>query len=341
MYQAIMNGTWTGLPTNITPAQVNKTLKNIHCLSCELSKRNRDATREGDGFHAPTPGEEISVDYQGKINPPSVRGYTGFYLFKDSFTGHRHTIMVKNKAAASYLDALQRVIVFYNSYGHTVSKIRCDAGTTEADAEVIEYLAIHHKIVVDPAGVGKQSQNPVEREAQTLIKGVGALLSDQTSLSRSWWCYAVESWTDTANCRPNSNDQIDNSASSTELITGTAPNLEEKFLFPFGCPITFIKPKDKRDSHFETSSDYGIALGSSKGSNGATLVMIPGHGTKVYSRTDVQRINHLPDNKTPDPSRKPIGAKSLAIWQRLTRVTDAQKSEGVVTRQDGDTSGRQ
>ena len=81
MYQAIMNGTWTGLPTNITPAQVNKTLKNIHCLSCELSKRNRDPTKEGDGFHAPSPGDEISVDYQGKINPPSIRG---FYLFKDS-----------------------------------------------------------------------------------------------------------------------------------------------------------------------------------------------------------------------------------------------------------------
>ena len=34
--------------------------------------------------------------------------------------------------------------------------------------------------------------------------------------------------------------------------------------------------------------------------------MPPGHGNKVYSRTDVQRINHLPENKAPDPSRKPI-----------------------------------
>ena len=61
--------------------------------------------------------------------------------------------MVKNKTAASYLDALQQVITFYNSYGHTIRKLRCDAGSTEADAEVIEHLA-HHKIVVDPAGVG-------------------------------------------------------------------------------------------------------------------------------------------------------------------------------------------
>ena len=102
-----------------------------------------------------SPGEELSIDYHGKINPPSICGYTGFYLFKDSFTGHRQ-IMVSNKAASSYLDAFQRVIIFYDSHGHTESKIRCDTGSMEADAKVIEH---HHKIVVDPAGVGKQNQN--------------------------------------------------------------------------------------------------------------------------------------------------------------------------------------
>ena len=67
MYQSIMHGTWTGLPDGLKPAQVNKILKNIHCLSCELSKRNKNTTEQGDGFHALLPVEEISVDYQGKI----------------------------------------------------------------------------------------------------------------------------------------------------------------------------------------------------------------------------------------------------------------------------------
>jgi hypothetical protein len=80
MYQSIMHGTWTGLPDGLKPAQVNKILKNFHCLACELSKRNKNPTEQGDGFHALLPGEEISVDYQGKIEPPSVRGFTGFYL---------------------------------------------------------------------------------------------------------------------------------------------------------------------------------------------------------------------------------------------------------------------
>ena len=55
----------------------------------------------------------------------------------------------------------------------------------------------------------------------------------------------MESWIDTANCRPNNNEQIDNSASSVELITGIAPNREDKSLLPFSCPITFVKPKEK------------------------------------------------------------------------------------------------
>lgn len=152
---------------------MNKTLKSILCLSCELSKWNLNPTKDGDGFHALNPGDEISVDNQGKTNPPSIRGFTGLYLFKGSYAGHRHAITAKNKSAASYLDALQRVIILCNSHGHTVCKLRCDAGSTKADAKVIEHLATNHKIVVDPAGVGKQSQHPLEKELQILIKGVG------------------------------------------------------------------------------------------------------------------------------------------------------------------------
>jgi hypothetical protein len=63
MYQSIMHGTWTGLPEGLKPAHVNKILKKAHCLSCEMSKTNNNATKQGDGFHFLLPGEEISVDY--------------------------------------------------------------------------------------------------------------------------------------------------------------------------------------------------------------------------------------------------------------------------------------
>jgi hypothetical protein len=82
-----------------------------------MCKQNKCKKKQGDGFHSNHPGEELTVDYQGKINPKSVRGFTGYYAIRDKFTGYRHAIMVKNKTAATYLAALQKVIYFYNSHG--------------------------------------------------------------------------------------------------------------------------------------------------------------------------------------------------------------------------------
>ena len=60
-----------------------------------------------------------------------------------------------------------------------------------------------------------------------------------------------------------------------------------------------------RDKHFDPASEYGIAVGSAKGSNGATLVIIPGRGTKPFARADVKRINHVPPIPTIDPALLP------------------------------------
>jgi hypothetical protein len=97
---------------------------------------------------------------------------------------------------------------------------------------------------------------------------------------------------------------MENFTSSQEIITGTALDLNTKFLFPFGCPVTFVKPTG-RDHHFDSSSEYGIAVGSSKGSNGATLVLIPGRGNKPFARADVKRINHIPPAPAIDPTLLP------------------------------------
>ena len=50
----------------------------------------------GSGVHGTLPAEVLSVDYQGLINPTSVRGHTGFFVFKDLFSGFRHAVFVKD-----------------------------------------------------------------------------------------------------------------------------------------------------------------------------------------------------------------------------------------------------
>ena len=142
------------------------------CTACELGKRNKLDKAYGTGIKPENPGQVISIDYQGKISPVSVRGFTGWFIFKDIRTGCRHGIMTKDKSAATFIEALSHVIDFYNRHGHRVDKLRMDAGSTENSAAVFEFCN-EHNIELDPAAVDEEQQNPVEREVQTFTSKRG------------------------------------------------------------------------------------------------------------------------------------------------------------------------
>jgi hypothetical protein len=223
------------------------------------------------------------------ISPVSVRGFTGFYLFKCLMSGYRHAIMVTEKSGATFNEALAHVIDFYNLHGHVVKKIRFDAGSTENSAETVDFLQLN-RIGVDPAAPKCQYQNPVEREVQTASKGIAALLIDQSALGPSFWCFAAESWCHTANHTTGAADCL--SASPLEIVTGRVPDISRDFLFPFGCPVTTHKTEEK-DFHYDTLSEFGLAVGCSSGSNRATLVYIPRKGTRAWERHDVRALKML------------------------------------------------
>ena len=261
-------------------------MSHIHCTACSLTKRNRQSVGKGSGVHGLLPAETLSVDYQGTISPISVRGYNGFFFFKDLFSGFRHAIFVKDKSGSTFLSAAEQVIGFYRQHGHHVRQIRCDAGSSENDQTAGTILQERHGVIMQPAAPGHQHQNPVEREVQTLIKGVSCLLHDQQSLGSTWWDYAVDSWVATANCRPHRNEWLNLPVSAYEIITGTAPDVARNFKFPFGCPVSAIPPRD-REWKYAPSAEFGLAVGSSPHLNGGTLVFIPGKGIKPRERYDV------------------------------------------------------
>jgi hypothetical protein len=171
----------------------------------------------GTGVHPVEPGLVLSVDWQGTVNPTWVRGYVGFYLIKDLHSACLHAIPTRDKTAETYRATLALVIDFYQTHGHRVLKIRSDAGSTENALESTEFLS-QFNIITDSAAPDEQQQNPVEREMQTLKKGVSALLIDQTALGPSWWCYAVESWISTSNATPRGG----NTLSPIEIVTSVA-----------------------------------------------------------------------------------------------------------------------
>jgi hypothetical protein len=97
------------------------------------------------------PAEILSVDYQGTINPTSVRRYTGFFFFKDLFSGYRHAIFVKDKSGETFYQAAQEVITFYKSHGHSMRSIRCDAGSSKNDSVSGAKLLDLYGVTMQPA----------------------------------------------------------------------------------------------------------------------------------------------------------------------------------------------
>ena len=280
---------WSGIPVGITGNDVRKVFNHLPCTACQLSKRNAATKRVGSGVISPYAGEELSIDYQGTICPPSSTGYTGFFLVEDVGTGYLHAKMTKSKDADSLIEFLQtKVLPFYRQHGNTVKRVRCDRGSTETSTAVDRYLKSCTPIIsLQPAGVQAQNQNPVERTVQTLIKGVGAVLIDQYTLSSRRWDLAVEYWIDRHNATPNSKCDDGQSCPYTE-VTGLVPDVEKQFAIPFGCPVTVNDPEGKQ-SKFDIRNKYGIAVGHSSNGNGDTKVIIPSIGiTNGHRPLEVQ-----------------------------------------------------
>ena len=91
------------------------------------------------------------------ISPTSVRGLTGYYVFKCLYSGYRHAVMIKDKSSASFEETLSYVIDFYNLHGHLVKKIRFDVGATDNSFSSATFFS-NNRIDVDPAAVKSQFQ---------------------------------------------------------------------------------------------------------------------------------------------------------------------------------------
>jgi len=335
MAKAINDETWLGVPSDITAADVNATFAKTSCTACQLAKSNRQPRGEGAGTHPEFPGQVIAVDYQGTITPTSVRGFNGFYIFKCLYSAYRHVIMTTDKTAETFNEAVAHVVDFYNIHGHVVKKFRFDAGSTENSQTSAGFFA-QHRIEVDPAAPESQFQNPVEREVQTANKGIAALLIDQSALGSRFWCYAAESWVQTANATYGAHSS--SGASPLELVTGIVPDIAAKFNFPFGCPVTSHKT-ETASHHYDTHAEFGIAVGSSRGANRATLVYIPTKGTRAWERLDVRALKFAQEGAATEVEKQALAPVIGGDWKSIEFKSSAPAQDLAAARSRDDRIG--
>jgi hypothetical protein len=271
--------------SGVTCAQIRKVMSTYTCLACTLAKTNRKPipTRGGERRDGLKPGEIISADPVGKISPASAAGYNYFFVFKDLATGYLHAIPAKTKD--EFLTAFSKVHDFYSRHGWKPRILRTDGGKEVISTTVEDYL-ISKLMTRETSAPYAQYQNSVERDVQTICKGVSAMLHNQIWIRADRWDLALQHFVDCWNASPNTHHDY---KSPRQRVTKDSIDLMRTFSFAFGDVVRVNLPVSDRKWKFDVRNDIGIYVGQPRHSVESNIIYWP-YSHTVTERTGVYKL---------------------------------------------------
>lgn len=285
MARAIRFGAWPTI--DVDPSIVEQVYLHRDCVPCLLGKMNHLPRSMGSGIHPSAIATTVAMDFK-PVSPVAIGGFIGFYLFVEVKVLYKIAVLTKSHDSRALLDAIKFVHAFFAKFGHRMRYLLPDAGTVEHAKDLS--LALNELgVSVDAAAPECQFQNNTERSIQTVVKGVGSMFAHQDALHANFWGLALIAHLSASNACPNS---LSGQFSPWYEVTNRHPDIAKRFKFYFGQPVVSVILKQQRGSFaFAPHAEFGYAVGSSEGSNSATLVYIPARGTaKMYLRLDVRAV---------------------------------------------------
>jgi hypothetical protein len=218
------------------------------------------------------------------VDIPGVDGETWIHLFKDVCSTYWHAFVDNTKA--NFAEALEMVIKFYISQGHSPEVFRSDNENLLKDPKVMAILAKY--------GMTKQSsapyqhyQNTVERDVQTLVKLIACILHSQGFLKARWWAHALFHAVEMHNRIPNRVTDTETPRSmvfKSEALKRT--NVANTFNFKFGELVGVGIAKEHRKWKFDTKRELGVYVGQPEGQVDSHWIYFP-FTDSVLARADV------------------------------------------------------
>lgn len=264
---------------DVTPAEIDLVSSHQDCMACALARWKKLDEEPSSGIRPLLPGQAWSVDYQGPYAVAAVGGFTGMFMFVCLSTGYGIVFLVTSKT--ELYSCVKKVNVLCNRYGHVFESLRVDAGRVEASADFLDLCAcINGKgspgIVVRPANVGMQQQNPVERYVQTSKNMMAAMMVGQDLLPASFWGWAAISAWKTLNCITNS--LCPESTPIFEFEHGKVVDASLMFRHAFGQAVVSTRMGKKETGLSEPRNEFGVVVCPGDSFNGSDLVYLPERG---------------------------------------------------------------
>ncbi len=222
----------------VTVCDIRAVFKHIPCLICVLAKKRKEGiaqwkprkkykklrigkelsitkdwksstTKEKDESDAKwwyKPGELLSCDNVGPVNPKSFEGYIQSFIWRDTSTIKRIFSQTDKEASEDvYLEGLEIIRLYYKRHGIKIKVIRSDDFTTFKSRKVGAYYAKYGSIERQSSTPYQHWQNSVERDIQTMIHNISAVVYGSILLMRAdSWNRALKHWIKVHNDLPRS-----------------------------------------------------------------------------------------------------------------------------------------
>ncbi len=177
-------------------------------------------------------------------------------------------------------------MLFYEKYKwKPATTLRSDSEPIFLSKEAAEFLETKF-IELQTSAPDRHFQNSVERDMQTVIKGVTAVLHGQPFLRLDLWPAALLDFIEKKNRTPNRRCYP---LSPYQKVTKKSTKLNNQFNFKFGEVVIVGKPKLNRDGKFDVRNEIGIYIGQDLSMVDTHRIYYP-HNHTINNRGSVHSI---------------------------------------------------
>ena len=294
MCNAITGDTPAIINSNLLASDIRNIFAHEHCINCILSKKNLPSphihnkqTNQAsykESKKTYQPGEYISTDPSGEINPLSLDKDNIFYLFTCKATGYLWAIPSNSKTSEAFLEALTIVNNFIITNNFKIKFLQTDSENNLNSKLIDDYLSLKQiqHIISAP---NQHYQNLVERHMQIIIKGTSTLLHSALFCQADLWKYALIHFCNLRNKLPNI--KTDNK-SPLQLFTSQQTNLNTEHKFIFGDIIAYGLQKHEQTFKFDIKNNIALYL-TDHNANSSIIYLPDTH--KCIIRADIFKLN--------------------------------------------------
>lgn len=234
-------------------------------------------------------GECISADNIGPISPASINGSTALFMFRDTKSRMIFTYPIKSANEVQYLSCLNKVLDYFESFGHKTKIIRTDYFKTflsNLSRDQYKVRNIEHQ----SSTPYQHWQNAVERDVQTCKHNVSAVIHGQDLLRADTWTSAVSHWNDLHNSLPHASNLI---APNKMLQQNYKVDAHHQFRYVYGDILCFPLPDNEKRWAFDVKNEVGLYTGDEEGVKGGVLVYQP-YQHSIVLRGSAHRVDVSP-----------------------------------------------